>query len=122
MRATGEVGSSSNAVGLSAAAIGEEIARSLTLPRALVGANLRTGATLLGFANQCVHAEAEFLRRLFTCRDLEQASTLHARFVAAMIGEGSRELTELMAVARENVALIADAAQTAQLPGRPSAV
>ena len=110
MRATGEVGSSSNAVGLSAAAIGEEIARSLTLPRALVGANLRTGATLLGFANQCVHAEAEFLRRLFTCRDLEQASTLHARFVAAMIGEGSRELTELMAVARENVALIADAA------------
>ena len=39
-----------------------------------------------------------------------------------MIGEGGRELTELMAVARENVALFADAAETAQPPGPPSAV
>ena len=38
---------------------------------------------------------------------------LHAHFVAAMIGEGGRELTELMAVARENVALVADAAEPA---------
>jgi len=37
-----------------------------------------------------------------------------------MIGEGGRELAELMAVARENVALIADAAQTAQFPVGPA--
>jgi hypothetical protein len=113
MRATDEGGSSPSAIGLSAEAFGAEIARSLTLPRALIDANLRTGSALLEFAGQCVHAEAEFLQRLFRCRDLEQASTLHARFVAAMIGEGGRELTELMAVARENVALIADAAEPA---------
>ena len=113
MSATDEGGSSPSAIGLSADAIGEGIARSLTLPRALIDANLRTGSALLEFAGQCVHAEAEFLQRLFRCRDLEQASTLHARFVAAMIGEGGRELTELMAVARENVALIADAAEPA---------
>jgi hypothetical protein len=113
---------SSTAGGLGGEAIDEGIARSLTFPRALIDANLRAGSALLGFAGQCVHAEAEFLEQLFRCRGLEQASTLHARFVATMIGEGGRELAELMAVARENVALIADAAQTAQLPGRPSAV
>ena len=37
-----------------------------------------------------------------------------------MIGEGGRELTELMAVARENVALFADAAEpTPTVPLRP---
>jgi hypothetical protein len=113
MSATYAGGSSSSAIGLGDEAIEEGIARSLTLPRALIDANLRTGSALLEFAGQCVHAEAEFLERLFRCRDLEQASTLHARLVAAMIGEGGRELTELMAVARENVALIADAAEPA---------
>jgi hypothetical protein len=109
MGATNAGGSSPSATGLGAEAVEDEIARSLTLPRALIEANLRTGAALLEFAGQCVRAETEFLERLFTCRDLEQASALHARFVAAVIGEGGRELTELMAVARENVALIADA-------------
>ena len=115
MCATGEHGSSSNTVGPGAEAIGAGIARSLALPRALVDANLRAGSALLGFAGQCVHAEAEFLARLFRCRNLEQVSTLHTRFVSAMIGEGGRELTELMAVARENVALIADAAEPAPI-------
>ena len=110
MSASDAGGSSANAIGLGAEAI-DGIARSLTLPRALIDAHLRAGSALLGFAGQCVHAEAEFLEQLFRCRDLEQASALHARFVAAMIGEGGRELTELMAVARENVALIADAAE-----------
>jgi hypothetical protein len=86
------------------------MARSLALPRAFIDANLRASSTLLGFAGQCVHAETKFLEQFFACRSVEQASTLHAGFVAAMIGEGGRELTELMAVARENVALIADAA------------
>jgi len=104
---------SSTAGGLGGEAIDEGIARSLTFPRALIDANLRAGSALLGFAGQCVHAEAEFLEQLFRCRGLEQASTLHARFVATMIGEGGRELAELMAVARENVALIADAAEPA---------
>ena len=113
MSATRAGGSSANATGPNAEPIEDEIARSLTLPRALIDANLRTGAALLDFAGQCVHAETEFLERLFTCHDLQQASTLHARFVAAMIGEGGRELTELMAVTRENVAQIADAAQPA---------
>ena len=67
-------GSSANAIGLGAEAI-DGIARSLALPRALIDANLRAGSALLGFAGQCVHAEAEFLERLFPCRDLEQAST-----------------------------------------------
>ena len=102
----------SSAIGFGAEA-SDGIAKSLTLPRALIDAHLRTGSALLGFAGQCVHAETEFLQRLFTCRNLEQASTLQARFVAAMIDEGGRELTELMAVARENVALIAGAAESA---------
>ena len=109
MGATNPRGSFPPATGLGAATVEDEIARSLALPRALIEANFRTGATLLEFAGQRVHAEAEFLERLFTCRDLEQASALYARFVAAMIGEGGSEVTELMAVARQNVALIADA-------------
>jgi len=113
MTASDEGGSSSaDAIGPGAEA-SDGIARSLALPRALIDANLRAGSTLLGFAGQCVHAEAEFLERLFACRDLEQASALHARFIAAMIGEGGREMTELMAVARETVARIADAAEPA---------
>ncbi len=110
MRAIDEGDSSANAIGFGAEAT-DGIARSLRLPRALIDAQLRAGSALLGFAGQCVHAEAEFVAQLFRCRDLEQASTLHARFVAAMIDEGGREQTELMAVARENVARIADAAE-----------
>ena len=112
MRAIDEGDRFANAIGLGPEAV-DGIARSLALPRALIDANLRAGSALLGFAGQCVHAEAAFLGRLFGCRDLEQVSTAHASFVAAMIGEGGRELTELMAVARENVALIADAAAPA---------
>ena len=108
----------SSAIGFGAEA-SDGIAKSLTLPRALIDAHLRTGSALLGFAGQCVHAEAAFLERLFGCRDLEQVSTAHASFVAAMIGEGGRELTELMAVARENVALIADAAAPAPTTRSP---
>ena len=96
MSATDAGGSFRDAIGLGAEAI-DGIARSLTLPRALIDANLRTGSALLDFAGQCVHAEAEFLEQLFRCRGLEQASTLHAHFVATMIGEGGRELTELLA-------------------------
>jgi len=120
MSASDQGGQFPNAISPSAEAI-DGMARSLALPRALIDANLRAGSALLGFAGQCVHAEAEFLEQLFRCRGLEQASTLHARFVAAMIGESGRELTELVAVARENVALFADAAETAQPPGPPSA-
>jgi hypothetical protein len=109
MSASDQSNSSANAIGVGAEAI-DEIARSLTLPRALIEANLRVGSALVGFASRCIHAEADFLEQLFRRRDLDQASSLHARFVAAMIGEGGRELTELMAVARANVALIADAA------------
>jgi len=113
MSATCAGGSFPRATGPGAEAVEDGIARSLALPRALIEANLRTGAALLEFAGQRLHAETEFLERLFDCRDFEQASTLHARFVAAMIGEGGRELTELMAVARENVARIVDAAEPA---------
>jgi hypothetical protein len=112
MSASDQGGQFPNAISPSAEAI-DGMARSLALPRALIDANLRAGSALLGFAGQCVHAEAEFLEQLFRCRGLEQASTLHARFVATMIGESGRELTELMAVARENVARIADAAEPA---------
>jgi hypothetical protein len=112
MSANDQGGSAPNAIGLSAEAV-DGMARSLALPRALIDVQLRTGSALLGFAGQCVHAEAEFLEQLFRCRNFEQASTLQAHFVATMIGEGGRELTELMAVARENVALIADAAEPA---------
>jgi hypothetical protein len=112
---------SSTAGGLGGEAIDEGIARSLTFPRALIDANLRAGSALLGFAGHCVHAETEFLEQLFRCRDLGQASRLHARFIAAMIDEGGRELTALMAAARENVARFG-AAETAQPSGPPSAV
>jgi len=112
MSANDQGGSAPNAIGLSAEAV-DGMARSLALPRALIDVQLRTGSALLGFAGQCVHAEAEFLEQLFRCRNFEQASTLQAHFVATMIGEGGRELTELMAVARENVARIADAAEPA---------
>ena len=72
MTASDEGGSSStNAIGLGADAI-DGIARSLTLPRALIDAHLRTGSTLLGFAGQCVHAEAEFFEQLLKCRDLDR--------------------------------------------------
>ena len=66
-----------------------------------------------GNAGQCIHTETEFLERLFACHDFEQASAVHAHFVATMIGEGGRELTELMKVARENAAQITDAAEPA---------
>jgi hypothetical protein len=111
MSATRAGGSSANATGPGAEPIEDEIARSLTLPRALIEANLRAGAALLDFAGQCIHAETEFLERLSTCHGLQEASTLHTRFVADMIDESGRELTALLAVARENVAQIADAAQ-----------
>jgi hypothetical protein len=101
-------GQSSSAIGLGAEAI-DGIARSLALPRALIDANLRAGSALLDFVGHCVHAETEFFEQLAARHDFEQARVAHARFVAAMIGEGGRELTELLAVVRENVALIADA-------------
>ena len=110
MRATDRGGSSTSLDGESA---DDAIARSLAVPRTLIEANLRAGTALLGFAGQCVHDEAEFLTQLFRCRDLEQASTLHARFVTAMLGEGAREWTELMAAAHENVARFADAVKPA---------
>jgi hypothetical protein len=110
LSATYAGGSSPSAIGLSAEAIGDGIARPPSLPRALIEANQRTGSALLDFAGQRLHAETEFLERLFDCHDFEHASALHAHFVAAMIGEGGRELTELMAVARKNVIQIADAA------------
>ena len=113
MSATCAGGSFPRATGLGAEALEDGIARSLALPRALVEANLRAGAALLEFAGQRLCAETEFLQRLFDCHDFEQASALHSQFVAAMIGEGGRELTELMAVARENVARVADAAGAA---------
>jgi hypothetical protein len=113
MSATCAGGSFPRATGPGAEAVEDGIARLLTLPRAFIGVQLRTGSALLDFAGQCVHAEAEFLEQLFHCRGLEQASTLHAHFVATIIGEGGRELTELLAAARENVALIADAAEPA---------
>jgi len=109
MGASNAGGSFPRAAGLGAQAVEDAVARSLTLPRALIDANFRASAALLEFAGHCVHAETEFLERLFACRDLEQAASLHARFVATMIDEGGRELTVLMALARENVALIADA-------------
>jgi hypothetical protein len=112
MSASDAGGRSANAIGVGAEA-NHGIARSLTLPRALIDAHLRTGSALLGFAGRCVHIEAEFLGQLFRRPDFEQASTLQAQSVAAMIGESGRELTELMAVARENVALIAGAAAPA---------
>jgi hypothetical protein len=103
-------GEISSAIDRGAEAVQDEVDRALSLPRALIEASLRAGSALLGFAGQCAHAETEFFERLSACRDCDEARALHARFVAAMIGEGGRELTELMAVARENVALIADAA------------
>ncbi len=106
-------GQSSSAIDLCVEAVGDDIDRALTLPRVLIEANLRAGSALLGFAAKCVHAETEFFEQLAACRDFEQARAAHAHFVATMIGEGGRELTELMAVARENVALIADAAEPA---------
>lgn len=116
MRAIDQGNSFAKTIGLGCEAT-DDIARSLTLPRALIDANLRAGVALLGFAGQCVHAEAEFLGQLFRCGDLEAASTLHARFIAAMIGEGGRAMTAMTAVARDNAALIASAAETAK-PGQ----
>ena len=113
MSATCAGGSFPRATGPGAEAVEDEIARSLTLPRALIEANLRTGAALPEFAGQRLHAETEFLERLFDCHDFERASALHTQFVAAMIGESGRELTELIAAARENVARVADAAGAA---------
>ena len=106
-------GQSSSAIDLGADAVGDDIDRALTLPRAFIEANLRAGSALLEFAGQCIHTETEFLERLFACHDFEQASAVHAHFVATMIGEGGRELTELMKVARENAAQITDAAEPA---------
>ena len=106
-------GQSSSAIDLGAEAVGDDIDRALTLPRVLIESNLRAGSALLAFAGHCVHAETELFEQLAACHDFEQARAAHAHFVATMIGEGGRELTELMAVARENVALIADAAAPA---------
>ena len=108
-------GEISSAIDRGAEAVQDEVDRALSLPRALIEANLRAGSALLGFAGQCAHAETKFFEQLSACRDFDQARALHARFVATMIGEGGRELTELMAVARENVALIAEAAPPAAL-------
>ncbi|MGA2491906.1 MAG: hypothetical protein ABSF67_03025 [Roseiarcus sp.] len=63
MSASDAGGSSANAIGLGSEAV-DGIARSLTLPRALIDANLRAGSALLGFAGQCVHAEAELFEQL----------------------------------------------------------
>ena len=113
-------GQSSSAIDLGAEAVGDEIDRALTLPRVLIEANLRACSALLGFAGHCIHAETELFEQLATCHDFEQARAAHAHFVATMIGEGGRELTGLMAVARENVALFADAAElTPTVPTAP---
>ena len=120
MRATDQGSSSTSPAGFGGEPADDSIAQSLAVPRTLIEANLRAGTALLGFAGQCVHAEAEFLTQLFRCRDLEQASTLHARFVAAMLGEGAREWTELMAATRENVARFADAAKPAPTSRSPA--
>ena len=106
-------GQSSSAIGLGAEAVGDEIDRALTLPRVLIEANLRAGSALLDFAGHCLRAETELFQQLAASHDLEQTRAAHTRFVTTMIGEGGRELTELMAAARGAVARLADAVEPA---------
>lgn len=103
-------GESSSAFDPGAEAVQDEIDRALNLPRLLIEANLRAGSALIGFAGQCLHAETEFFDRLSECRDFDEAQSAHAQLIATLIGEYGRELTELVAAARENVAGVAASA------------
>jgi len=96
-----------SAIAVSADAVQDSIARSILVPKKMLEANLRAGSALLNFASQKMQAQAQFFGRFVRCDNVEQAATMQKEFFETMIGDYSREMNELVQIARENSAFIA---------------
>ncbi len=107
MGATKSPGRASSAIDADADAIQDSIMKSIMVPKKMLEANLRAGSALLSFAGLRMQAQAEFFGRVLRCDNVEQAATMQKEFVEAMVGDYSREMTELMEIARENSAFLA---------------
>lgn len=118
MGATKSPGQTSSAIAVNADAIQEGIAKSMLVPRKMIEANLRAGSALLSFASQRMQAQVEFLGRFLHCDNVEQAAAAQKEFFEAMIADYSREMNELMEIARENSAFLAGAATEAPKAGK----
>ncbi len=110
MGATKGPGQTSSVIAVNADTVQEGIAKSMLAPRKMMEANLKAGSALLSFASQRMQAQAEFLARFLHCDNVEQAATAQKEFFEAMVGDYSREMTELMEIARENSAFLAGGA------------
>ncbi len=95
-----------SAIAFSADAVQDGIAKSIMIPKKILEANLRAGSALLNFASQRMQAQAQFLGRFVRCDNVEQAATMQKEFFETIIGDYSREMNELMQIARENTALL----------------
>lgn len=111
MGATKSPGQTPSVIALDADAVQQGLAKSMMAPKKMLEANLRAGSALLTFASQRMQAQAEFLGRFMHCGSLEQAATMQTKFFETMIGDYSREMKELMEIARENSAFLGAAAE-----------
>jgi len=114
MSATKGVGRAASA----ADAIQDRVAKSIVVPKTMLEANLRATSALLSFAGHRMQAQAEFLGRVLRCGNVEQAATMQKEFFEAMVADYNREMTELMAIARENSAIFASAAAAPPKSGK----
>ncbi len=106
MGATKSPGPTSSGIAVNADAVQEGIARSMMAPKKMLEANLKAGSALLTFASHRIQAQAEFLGRFMHCDNVEQAATMQSKFLETMIGDYSREMNELMQIARDNSAFL----------------
>ncbi len=107
MGATKSPSQAPSAIPLNADAVQDSIAKSIMVPKKMLEANFKAGSALLSFASHRMQAQAEFLGRFLHCDNVEQAATMQKEFFETMIGDYSREMNELMEIARENSAFLA---------------
>jgi hypothetical protein len=89
--------------------IPEGLAKSVLAPRKVIEANLKAGSSALNFASHRMRAQAELLDRFLRCDSVEQAAAVQKDFFEEMIGDYSREMNEMMDIAREVSVLLAPA-------------
>ncbi len=106
MAETKTAGQTSSMIGAGAEQVQDGLAKSMLVPRKMLEANLRAGSALLNFASHRMQAQADFLGRVLRCDNVEQAATMQKEFFENMVGDYSREMSELMEIARENTAVL----------------
>jgi hypothetical protein len=113
MSATKNASGATGGFAIGADAVPEGLAKSALAPRKVIEANLKAGSSALSFASHRMQAQADLLSRFLRCDSVEQAAAVQKDFFEEMIGDYSREMNEMMDIAREISVLLAPAANGA---------